>query len=282
MSPGGSRQDGDATRSAAYWDDVARAGGRAGESLWRRHADRATLALLERWLPSRPLGRVLKTDLYDESCTAGLVPALSGRARRVVGIDLSSVACRAARGAAPVEVVTGDVRRLPFRSGVFDAIVSNSTLDHFSSHAEIARGLRELERVLAPNGVLVVTLDNPVHPLVRLRNVLAPVCRRLGIVPYALGATYGPGGLRTALVASGFDVVAMTAAHHFPRIVLVMVERVLPRALRARVDRALLDLAHRLEVAERWPTRFLSGQYVAALARPVRPAAAAVQRGAAA
>ena len=271
MSGRRSHEAAHASAPTAYWDAVARATGDAPPALWRLHADQATQALLDRWLPEGDLGRVLKTDLYDESCTAGLVPALAARAAAVVGVDVSTVVARSARAHGEVCAVAGDVRHLPFADASFDVIVSNSTLDHFAHHAEIDRGLAELERVLAPDGVLILTLDNPRHPLVRLRNALAPSLQRIGIVPYAVGATYGPRGLRTALEDSGFALVELTAVHHFPRLVLVALERLLG----GRGAAAALRLARRGEALERWPTRYWTGQYVAALARPAAACAAA-------
>ncbi|MEW6271714.1 MAG: class I SAM-dependent methyltransferase, partial [Thermodesulfobacteriota bacterium] len=256
-------------RSSAYWDGIASATGAAKPPLWRLHADRATLALLDRWLPAERRHRVLKTDLYDESCTAGLAPSLGERSDVVVGIDVSTVVARRAAADGAVLAVACDVRRLPFRSGSFDAVVSNSTLDHFAHGRDIDRGLRELERVLADAGSLIVTLDNPRHPLVGLRQTLAPLWQRLGVVPYPLGATYGSRALHEALAASGFEVLEMTAVHHFPRIVLVAAQRLLRGPLVAR----LLRVADRAERLGTWPTRFLTGQYVAALARPARRAA---------
>jgi len=265
------RQDEErAVRPSAYWDGVARdAEATASSPLWRLHADQATQELLRRWLPEERSGRILKTDLYDESCTDGLVPQLGEHADVVVGVDVSTVVARRATVRAAVCAVTGDVRHLPFRAGSFDVVVSNSTLDHFAKHADIARALRELERVLAVGGVLIVTLDNPRHPLVRLRNALAPAWQRLGLVPYALGATHGPRALRAALAASGFEVLELTAVHHFPRIALVALQGL----LRGKLALPALRVARRAEVLGDWPTRFLTGQYVAALARPARPAA---------
>jgi len=269
--PDASRAGQHADDPTAYWDGVARAAHDAPAALWRLHADQATQALLDRWLPAGELGRVLKTDLYDESRTDGLVPALAARATSVVGIDVSLIVARAAGPRAAVCAVAGDVRRLPFRADSFDVIVSNSTLDHFASHGEIERGLREIERVLAPDGVLIVTLDNPRHPLIRLRNALAPTWQRLRVVPYAVGATHGPRGLRAALESSGFTLVELTAVHHFPRLVLVALERLLG----ARASARALRIARSTEFLGRWPTRYWTGQYVAALARPRRAARAA-------
>ncbi|HEY8514713.1 MAG TPA: class I SAM-dependent methyltransferase [Candidatus Binatia bacterium] len=260
--PAGARGE----RSSAYWNDVASGSEQGAPPLWRLHADRATLALLEGWWPAGRCARVLKTDLYDESRTRGLVPALAERADVVVGIDVSTVVARRAAAGGPVLVVTSDVRALPFGAGAFDVVMSNSTLDHFRAKGEIGRALRELERVLAADGSLLLTLDNPRHPLLALRTMLAPIWRRLGLVPYPLGATYGARELREALVASGFTVEALTAVHHFPRIALVAAQRLLPVALGER----LLRIADRAERCGAWPTRFVTGQYVAALARPTR------------
>lgn len=264
-------------RPTIYWDGVAREAAHAAPPLWRRQADEATSLLLDRWLPERPLGRVLKTDLYDESCTAGLVPVLGPRARFLLGIDVSPVVARTARARTPVVAAVADARALPFRAASFNAVVSNSTLDHFARPEEIARALRELERVLVPDGILILSLDNPLHPLVGLRNRLARLWRHLGVVPYEIGATHGPRGLRAALEASGFVVLEMAAVHHFPRLLLVAAERLLARRFTATV----LGAARRSERLGSWPTRFVTGQYVAALARPARTAAA-VARGAAA
>ena len=253
-----------ASDPTAYWDAVARGNDASPPPLWRLHADLAARALLDRWLPAARSCRLLKTDLYDETCSDGLVPCLAAHADRVVGIDVSPVIAASAAGRSGVAAVAGDVRRLPFRAGSFDVVVSNSTLDHFADHAQIAAALAELRRVLAADGVLILTLDNPGHPLVRVRNTLAPLMRRVGIVPYAVGATHGRDGLRRALADAGFAAAELTAVHHFPRVVLVALERVLGR----RGAQAALRVAGSAERLGRWPTRWWTGQYVAALARP--------------
>lgn len=272
----GAYDDRHASDPAAYWDEVAR--GRTGDvPLWRLHADRATRALLDRWLPRGRIRRLLKTDLYDESCTDGLVPQLATRAERVFGVDVSRVVAASAAARTRVRAVAGDVRALPYRGATFDVIVSNSTLDHFADHREIGRALAEIERVLAPDGVLILTLDNPRHPVVRLRNALAPLLARAGILPYAVGATHGPRALRGALEENGFALIELTAVHHFPRLLLVALER-LGRG-RGRAAGAALRLASSAEALERLPTRWWTGQYVAALVQPRR--AGDVARGAA-
>ena len=235
------------------WDAVVRTWRETrGSSLLRAYSDEVNRRLLRRWLP-QDCGRVLKTDVFDEAVAEGLSPFLAGRAGAVVAIDASPAAVAAARRRHPgLDAHVADVRALPFEDGSFDVAVSTSTLDHFSSRADIDTALRELHRVLAPGGLAVVTLDNPWNPLVALRNAL-PV-RPHALVPYYVGATLGPRGLRAALARAGFAVEEVAAVLHAPR-------------LAARALRPPLRLLLSAERLERWPTRFLTGQFVAARAR---------------
>src|SRR5205807_3036498 len=91
---------------------------------WRRHARQAHLDLIEQWIGTPP-GRWLKTDLYEElSPTRALPPCLGGG---WIGMDVSTaVAARVKPRVSRIAV--GDVRRLPFRDGAFDGILSTSTL----------------------------------------------------------------------------------------------------------------------------------------------------------
>ncbi len=252
--------------------DAASAG--AGVSLWRLHSDAVNERLVARWLPSG-LGAVLKTDLYDEAVSPGLYPALRMRAERVVGIDLSSsVAAAAATRAEGLEASVADVRRLPFEADSFDAVVSNSTLDHLSGQSQAEIAIAEIARVLRPGGPLMITLDNPLNPLVALRNRLpAKLSRRLRQgFRFEPGWTCGPRRLRALLTAGGLDVRSQTAIMHAPR---ALVARVGPRSARAeeRLIRRLLGF----EALEAAPTRYLTGHFVAALA--TKPGDRGVPRG---
>ena len=140
---------------------------------------------------------LLKTDLFDEAVGRGLYPELAARAHQVIGIDVSAGVVRAAARRYPaLDARVADVLALPFGENTFDAIVSNSTLDHFDSHAELSASVRELARTLRPGGRLIITLDNRLNPIVALRtSVLFGTLHRLRIVPYFVGATHGPRGL---------------------------------------------------------------------------------------
>lgn len=250
------------------WDSTLRVLIEEGsQALWRTYCDALYRRLLDRWLGTEEVTSALKTDLYDEAVADGLAPRLADSARSVVGLDVSTSVVEAARRRHPwLQAVLADTRALPFAAACLDQALSNSTLDHFDDAADIERSLFELAMVLRPGGRLVVTLDNPWNPFVGLRNLLPlALLRRLGIVPYHVGATHGITTLRGLLAQCGFEVVETTAILHCPRVLMVPLARRLDRASPASRERFLRFLAS-CEALEGLPTRWISGHYVAALA----------------
>ncbi len=226
----------------------------------------AYLTLIERWggVPAR--GRVLKTDLFEEAIGPdAFLKELSGGERTVIGIDLSftiTVQARNRIASQQVYYVAADVRCLPFADDSFALIVSPSTLDHFADPRDLSRSLRELARVLKPDGWLIITLDNRQNifdPLLRLMNWL-------GWTPYYLGRSYRMNEMGAELEAAGFTVQETTAILHNPRLVAVASVTLAAKLgwspLIALVQRALVA-AQRLE-----QTRlcYYTGSFVAAKA----------------
>jgi SAM-dependent methyltransferase len=255
-----------------YWEAVGRSWQDARRAeLWRAGTDALHARLLARWRPHDPVEYLLKTDLFDEAVSDGLYPLLSTWALRFVGIDVAGQTVRAARDRYPEALGAGaDVRRLPFQDATFGVIVSNSTLDHLAGPGEMSAALRELFRVLRPEGQLWLTLDNPVNPVVALRNRLPfGVTHRLGLVPYRMGWTCGPRRLGRMLREAGFEIDCIEAFMHCPRAPAVALASVVART-RFRTPFLLGLLA--CERLARWPTRFLSGYFTAVKARkPGRP-----------
>jgi SAM-dependent methyltransferase len=92
-------------------------------------------------------GRVL-----DVGCGTGRNLALFGSGVRGVGLDPCLESLRKARRRVPgVLLVRARAEALPFRDGVFDAVVSGLV---FCSVSDVARGLDEVRRVLKEGGVL--------------------------------------------------------------------------------------------------------------------------------
>ncbi len=256
------------------WEEVASSWEQdRGATAVRAYSDAVNRALLERWLPER-MGTVLKTDLFDEATADGLVGLLLERADRVIGIDVAPSIVDAAAARNPgLEAIVANVKELPFETGSIDVVVSNSTLDHFGSLAEIDRALAELARVLRrPGGLLIVTLDNDANPVIWLRNRLPrTLLHGSGLVPYPVGRTLRPRGLRDAVERAGLAVDQAALIAHVPRLAVRLL------ALHSR----WLVTAER---ASRAPTRALTGQFAAVRARargadaPIAPPQSAPQR----
>jgi SAM-dependent methyltransferase len=257
---------------ADYWDSIVTESNVAGsEDFWRAHMRELYQELQERWAENGRPERILKTDLYDEAISAhNLVSLFAGRCDHFIGTDVSLEIARAAKRRMAEQpdgwdaIAVSDARNLAFRSGVFDGIISNSTLDHFPDKRDITESLREFLRVMRPGGTLVVTLDNPWNPVVFLRNRLPyRLLRFLGVIPFYMGATLSTTALVRVLEPIGFRVCESTAIAHAPRIVAIRVGRILDRRGGKRISgwfRKLLRLFERLEGL---PTRYMTGYYVA-------------------
>ncbi len=273
LAPSAQSQD-PAETTGAHWDHVAALWLESGaQEIWRRHSDAVNLRLLDRWFPPS-VRRVLKTDLWDEAVGAGLYPALAARSQSVVGVDVSgTIAAAAGARYAALATMRADVRRLPFEDESFDAVVSNSTLDHFRSVDDIAKALVELRRVLRADGTIILTLDNPTNPLVALRGLLPrsafdAVWSRHGelaarIAPDSLGATCGTSTLERLVSAAGFRVSDRGAIMHCPRVLAVVISDQLQRHASAAAAERFLHALLLFEVLERLPTRFFTGHFVA-------------------
>jgi SAM-dependent methyltransferase len=233
-----------------------------GHALLRRYSDAVNRRLVEASLhEDPPAARLLKTDLFDEAVGEGLFPTLIKHADSIEGVDVSENVLAAARRRYPELAATrADIRALPFPDASFDAVVSCSTLDHFASPEDLGAGIRELARVLARGGRLLVTLDNGSNPLVALRNSLPwSWLASVKLVPCYVGATCGPAGLVDQLTSFGLDVQRTTAVMHAPRVAALALGGIWS-------SRKSVDLLLACERLERWPTRFVTGQFVAALA----------------
>ena len=263
-----------AAEESSYWDDVGLEWtSKQPDRLWREYTDRLQIALIDRWLEDSvghtgdaPL-TALKTDLFDEVAGRGIVRHLTGRGYHTTGIDIAPVVVAEALRRNPgLRASCADVRDLPFADASFNVVFSGSTLDHFATVADIAQAVKELVRVLRPSGRLLLTLDNPLNPLVSLRNgPLLRLFRRSGIVPYQVGATLGPRQLASLIRSCGLEVRQTTAILHCPRVLAVWRARAIEGREFAVRERFLESLS-RWERLEQWRSRFVSGHFIAMLA----------------
>lgn len=248
-------------RVGAEWAD------QQPQRLWRMHSDLVARALIRRWFRP-PLSAVLKTDLFDEAVGEGNLSALESLTDEIHGIDIAaSVVEAAGRRCQRLQAKVADVRELPYPDRRFDGVLSLSTLDHFDDGSDITRSFREIRRVLKPGGQLVLTLDNPLNPIIALRQALpSGWLRKTGLVPYHCGKTLPPRALRGIIEEAGFAVTDFSSTVHCPRVMAVAAASGVERRLggaEGRAARALLQILAAFECLEHLPTRWLTGHFSA-------------------
>jgi SAM-dependent methyltransferase len=100
--------------------------------------------------------------VLDLACGAGRhAGALEQCGAQVTGLDLSMVQLRAARVRGLARLIRADMRLLPVRTGVMDAVVNLFTsFGYFDTDEEHAMVLAEIARVLRPGGSFAMDFLN--------------------------------------------------------------------------------------------------------------------------
>jgi SAM-dependent methyltransferase len=103
-------------------------------------------------------------DVLDIACGSGFGGPilLDSGARSVVGVDASERAIESARlhDRPRLEFIRADATRLPMGAASVGAVTSFETLEHIEAHE---RFIAELRRVLAADGVLILSTPNALH-----------------------------------------------------------------------------------------------------------------------
>jgi SAM-dependent methyltransferase len=95
------------------------------------------------------------TRILDAGCGSGRNMVELARYGTVTGVELSEVSVAAARERQIGEVVAGSIADIPLESDSFDLAVCLDVIEHLQDDRP---PLRELRRVVAPGGALLVTV----------------------------------------------------------------------------------------------------------------------------
>jgi SAM-dependent methyltransferase len=103
--------------------------------------------------------------VVDAGCGTARLPIYFRRlGYRFVGLDIAHEACVIGKQTEPlVTLVQADVRRIPLRTASVDAVVSLGVVEH--DEAGPLAALRELRRILKPQGLMILTV--PYNNLLR-------------------------------------------------------------------------------------------------------------------
>ncbi|MHB8234447.1 MAG: class I SAM-dependent methyltransferase [Solirubrobacteraceae bacterium] len=96
-----------------------------------------------------------RARILDAGCGSGRNMVEFARHGEVTGIELSPTSVGLARERGAGEVVEGSVLEMPFSPGAFDLAASLDVIEHLEDDLQ---ALRELRRVVAPGGSLLVTV----------------------------------------------------------------------------------------------------------------------------
>ena len=120
------------------------------------------------------VARLPVESLLDAGCGDGryLATLPEPRPSRIVGVDISERILHVARRAVDaagieVELLQGNLEALPVEDEAFEVVLCVQVVEHL---LDPAGGLRELARVLAPGGTLIVSTDHSRMVVSRLLN----------------------------------------------------------------------------------------------------------------
>jgi SAM-dependent methyltransferase len=120
-------------------------------------------------------------NLLDVGCGANLLydRALLKLGKQVVGVDFTWNFLKLIGADSGVPVLQADAVNLPFPSESFDAVICSETAEHIRDDAAV---VRELARVLRPNGWLFFTVPN-LWNAARLLEMIRKLDTRVTLMP---------------------------------------------------------------------------------------------------
>jgi len=156
--------------------------------------------------PLFPTGKYVEPGMKLFECGCGMgrvVKHYRARGHVVVGMDYEPECIRRLHRQRPdLTLYVGDVHHLPHSDGAFDAVLAFGTL---SNLPDATRPLRELHRVLRPEGIIVAsaTSDTVLRRFLTFARSLRGDRREFSMMAYTVGEW------RQRLEAAGFDVIEL-------------------------------------------------------------------------
>ncbi|CAN5885373.1 methyltransferase domain-containing protein [soil metagenome] len=157
--------------------------------------------------------------ILDVACGTGVVTRLAaeqvGASGAVTGVDVAPDMVELARSTAPpvgaaIEWHEADAASLPLPDAAFDVVLCQLGLMFIEDRPA---ALREMHRVLAPGGRVIVNTPGTIHPTFELmeRAIVEQISAELGGFVRAVFSMHDPDALGTLLRGAGFGDVSATS-----------------------------------------------------------------------
>lgn len=164
----------------------------------------------------------LKTDLWNEAKNTKILFWVRAQGAKTFGMDISPAVVQGALGQNPNGTAghfhsVADLRRLPFADDSFEAIYSMGTMEHFP---EYEAALREIHRVLKPQGKAIIGVPNKFDPFLRPAQVA--LLQSLGLYLFGYEKSFSKSNLTSLLNKAGFKIVAQSSLLFMPGILRIM------------------------------------------------------------
>ncbi len=162
---------------------------------------RRLVAILDRHCPGK--GR-----LVDVGCAAGfLLDTARAKGWAVTGVDLSPAMAHHAVHALGLDVRLGTLEECRLPKSSIDAVTLCDSLEHVVNPLAT---MREVHRILRPDGIALVVTPNIASPLARLLGTGWPHLTPREHIYY-----FGPHSLRRLITAAGFERVEDGSIGHY-------------------------------------------------------------------
>lgn len=199
--------------NSKYWDHVYESfDDYHHEENIAKYKDKEYLDLIREWFPSIKNKYILKTDCFEESFGFGnLLDTID--TDKIYKIDISKEVIKNAfenSQNSKNKFMVGDIQFLPISNNRFDIIISGSTLDHLN-RKNVLRTLKEFERILKPDGDILITLVSKHNPLYFLTCYVA---NKLNLFPFYQDELYTIREFENLIQYTNLEIAEINSIFH--------------------------------------------------------------------
>lgn len=157
---------------------------------------------------------ILKTDSFEESFGSdGILQFFLDRPAKTISLDISPKILNFSKQKLKNRdflAVATNICEMPFKEATVSLIFSSSTYGYLKN---IKRGLEEVHRILKPDGILLISLNNRSNILFR---ILTKIYYFLGFIPFPVSSFYSQKEVKKLLEEAGFTIMYQEPVVHIP------------------------------------------------------------------